>query len=197
MFLPFFGRKPRLTEAQRGRLQALEGSDSAELAAELLRGPTALLQLTLPEARQVVSYMLPMRIPEGNTFIRQGDRQSTDFMVLVLEGEVTVDTIVVSRTQPMVVNVLGKGSLIGEMGLLDGEPRAASCTASSPLTCAILTRRALEERKVIDRAKGILMRARGIGEEDAYALLRKTAMDQGRKLAEVAQALVMTADLLK
>jgi len=59
------------------------------------------------------------------------------------------------------------------------------------------TRRALEERKVIDRAKGILMRARGIGEEDAYALLRKTAMDQGRKLAEVAQALVMTADLLK
>ncbi|MES3011289.1 MAG: cyclic nucleotide-binding domain-containing protein [Pseudomonadota bacterium] len=150
MFLPFFGRKPRLTEAQRGRLQALEGSDSAELAAELLRGPTALLQLTLPEARQVVSYMLPMRIPEGNTFIRQGDRQSTDFMVLVLEGEVTVDTIVVSRTQPMVVNVLGKGSLIGEMGLLDGEPRAASCTASSPLTCAILTRRALEELLIDD-----------------------------------------------
>ena len=59
------------------------------------------------------------------------------------------------------------------------------------------TRRALEERKAVDRAKGILMRARGIGEEDAYALLRKTAMDQGRKLAEVAAALVMTADLLK
>jgi two-component system, response regulator / RNA-binding antiterminator len=59
------------------------------------------------------------------------------------------------------------------------------------------TRRALEERKIIDRAKGILMRARSIGEEDAYALLRKTAMDQGRKLSDVAQALVMTADLLK
>ena len=150
MFLPFFGRKPRLTDAQRGRMQALEGSDSAELAAELLRGPTALMQLTLEEARQVVSYMLPMRIPEGNTFIRQGDRQSTDFMVLVLEGDVTVDTIVVSRTQPLVVNVLGKGSLIGEMGLLDGEPRAASCTASTPLTCAVLTRRALEELLIDD-----------------------------------------------
>lgn len=59
------------------------------------------------------------------------------------------------------------------------------------------TRRALEDRKVIDRAKGVLMRARGITEEEAYALLRKTAMDQGRKLAEVATALVMTADLLK
>lgn len=59
------------------------------------------------------------------------------------------------------------------------------------------TRAALEERKSIDRAKGILMRARGIDEEAAYALLRRTAMDQGRKLAEVAAALVMTANLLK
>ena len=59
------------------------------------------------------------------------------------------------------------------------------------------TRRALEERKIIDRAKGILMRARGIGEEEAYAMMRKAAMDQGRKVADVAQALVMTADLLK
>ncbi|NJM83587.1 MAG: ANTAR domain-containing protein [Tabrizicola sp.] len=59
------------------------------------------------------------------------------------------------------------------------------------------TRRALEERKVIDRAKGILMRARGISEEEAYAMMRKAAMDQGRKLADVAQALVMAADMLK
>lgn len=59
------------------------------------------------------------------------------------------------------------------------------------------TRRALEERKVIDRAKGILMRAKGLGEDQAYALLRKTAMDQGRKVADVAHALVMAAELLK
>lgn len=59
------------------------------------------------------------------------------------------------------------------------------------------TRRALEERKVIDRAKGILMRARGIGEDEAYSLMRKAAMDQGRKVADVAQALITAADLLK
>lgn len=59
------------------------------------------------------------------------------------------------------------------------------------------TRRALEERKVIDRAKGILMRARGIDEEEAYGLLRKAAMDQGRKVADLAQALVLATDLLK
>lgn len=58
------------------------------------------------------------------------------------------------------------------------------------------TRRALEERKVIDRAKGLLMKAKGIDEDAAYALLRKTAMDQGRRLADVAEALVTTAGLL-
>lgn len=58
------------------------------------------------------------------------------------------------------------------------------------------TKRALEERKIIDRAKGMIMRARGLDEDAAYALLRKTAMDQGKKLAEVAEALVMTAELL-
>ena len=59
------------------------------------------------------------------------------------------------------------------------------------------TRRALEERKIIDRAKGILMRAKGIDEEEAYARMRKTAMDQGRRVADVAQALVLAAEMLK
>jgi response regulator NasT len=59
------------------------------------------------------------------------------------------------------------------------------------------TKAALEERKIVDRAKGLLMRAKGIGEEEAYALLRKTAMDQGKRLADLAQALVTAADLLK
>ncbi len=58
------------------------------------------------------------------------------------------------------------------------------------------TKRALEERKVIDRAKGILMKARGISEDEAYALLRKTAMDKGSRVAELAEALVTSAGLL-
>ena len=57
-------------------------------------------------------------------------------------------------------------------------------------------KRALEERKVIDRAKGLLMKVRGISEEEAYALLRKTAMDQGKRVIDVATALVTAADLL-
>lgn len=59
------------------------------------------------------------------------------------------------------------------------------------------TKAALAERKSIDRAKGILMRTRGLTEDEAYSLLRKTAMDQGRKIAELADALVAAAELMK
>ncbi len=54
----------------------------------------------------------------------------------------------------------------------------------------------LENRKLIERAKGLLMRSRGISEEAAYALLRKTAMNQNRKIVEIAQSLVTAASLL-
>ncbi len=55
----------------------------------------------------------------------------------------------------------------------------------------------LEERKLIERAKGILMRDRGLSEEAAYALLRKAAMNENRRLAEVAQSLITATRLLK
>jgi response regulator NasT len=59
------------------------------------------------------------------------------------------------------------------------------------------TKTALEERKVIDRAKGILMKARNLSEEEAYAVLRRTAMNENRKIAEIAQAILTASDLLK
>lgn len=55
---------------------------------------------------------------------------------------------------------------------------------------------ALKDRKVIDRAKGILMKSKGIDEEAAYKLLRQTAMRQSRKIVDVADSLVSTIDLL-
>jgi response regulator NasT len=58
-------------------------------------------------------------------------------------------------------------------------------------------RSALEDRKVIDRAKGILMKARNLNEETAYALMRKTAMNENKKIAEVAQSVITAAELFK
>lgn len=55
----------------------------------------------------------------------------------------------------------------------------------------------LENRKLIDRAKGILMKSRGLSEDAAYTLLRKTAMNQNRKIGEIAQSLITASGLLE
>lgn len=54
----------------------------------------------------------------------------------------------------------------------------------------------LQGRKLVDKAKRILMQSRGLSEEAAYALLRKTAMNQNRKISEIADSLITAAGLL-
>jgi response regulator NasT len=59
------------------------------------------------------------------------------------------------------------------------------------------TKTALEDRKVIDRAKGILMKAKSLSEEDAYVLMRNTAMREKKKIVEVAQSIITASEILK
>ncbi|MCB4767783.1 ANTAR domain-containing protein [Ancylobacter sp. Lp-2] len=59
------------------------------------------------------------------------------------------------------------------------------------------TKTQLEERKTIDRAKGILMRLKDLDEATAYALMRRTAMNEKKRLVDIAQSIITAADLLK
>ena len=56
---------------------------------------------------------------------------------------------------------------------------------------------ALSERKVIDRAKGMLMKAKRLSEDEAYVLMRKTAMSENKKIVEIARSVITAAELLK
>ena len=166
------------------RMRAIEGSSAAELAAKLLIAPTALMQLTREEAFTVVSYMTPRKLAEGTTFIREGDETDTGYMMLLLEGEVTVENIVVSRRTPVTVTVLGPGSLIGEMGLVDGQARLASCTATTDSRCAVLTRAALEK----------------LGEEDPHTatkLMFAVSLRIAERLRETSEKLKMYTQLVQ
>ena len=112
-------------------------------AAALLITEGALVELSAADAREVVSYMRPERIKAGEVVIREGESTRNDFMALVLDGEVTVENSVAAAHDSMVVSILGPGGLIGEMGIIDGGPRSATCTASTDLALAVLTREAL------------------------------------------------------
>lgn len=114
-----------------------------EKAAQLLVTPTALTDLSTPDARIVVGFMKPKRFKVGTVFIREGEVTHTDFMMLILDGEVLVQNEVASAGDSMVMSIIGPGSIIGEMGVLDGAPRSATCTATTDLTVALLSRKAL------------------------------------------------------
>jgi CRP/FNR family cyclic AMP-dependent transcriptional regulator len=166
------------------RLDATEGSEAADLAAVMLMAPTALMQLTMPEARLVVRYMQPHIVAMGTVFIREGDARDTGFLMLLLDGQVTVETLVVSRVEPIVITLLGPGSLIGELGLLDGLPRYASCVAATQLRCAILTRESLN--RLMQENAGI-----------AAKLLLAVSLRIGARLREVTDKLKMYVQLTR
>ena len=56
---------------------------------------------------------------------------------------------------------------------------------------------ALEDRKVIDRAKGIVMKMKNLNEDDAFSLIRSTAMREKKKIVEIAQSILTASEMLK
>lgn len=112
-------------------------------AAALLVTAGALVELSGADAREIVGYMRPQRVKAGTVVIREGEATRSDFMALLLDGEVTVENTVAAAHDSMVVSVLGPGALIGDMGIIDGGPRSATCTAATDLALAVLTRQAM------------------------------------------------------
>lgn len=114
-----------------------------EVAARMLVTPSALDDLTLADAMKIVSYMKPKRIKVGTVFIQEGEVRHNDYMLLILEGDIAVESDVPGIGESIVVTVIGPGHLIGEMGMLDGAPRSARCVATTDIAAAVLSRTAL------------------------------------------------------
>jgi two-component system, response regulator / RNA-binding antiterminator len=113
-------------------------------------------------------------------FVDQSDRETTRAAVEAGVSAYIVDGLKQGRVKDILELCISRFNAVAR--LQDELDRAKS---------------ALEERKTIDRAKGILMQAKGLTEEQAYALLRRTAMNEKRKIAEVAQAVITASELLR
>lgn len=112
-------------------------------------------------------------------FVDRSDRASIEAAVEAGVSAYVVDGLKQERVKPILDMAVSRFNAFSRMARELEEARSE-----------------LQDRKLVDRAKGILMKSRGLSEEEAYALLRKTAMNQNRKLADVAQSLVTAADLL-
>jgi len=120
--------------------------------------------------------------PQGRPvamFVDHSDDEMTKAAVAAGLSAYVVGELQPDRIRPVLKTAIARFQMMSQMRL---ELAAA--------------KQALADRKTLDRAKGIIMRAKGVGEEDAYALLRKTAMSQNRKVIDVAQALLTASDLL-
>ena len=136
--------------------KAKAGENAQVKAAALLITSGALVELSAADAREVVGYMRPELVKAGQVVIREGESTRNDFMALVLDGEVTVENSVAAAHDSMVVSILGPGGLIGEMGIIDGGPRSATCTASTDLALAVLTRDSLT--RLMENKPGVAAR---------------------------------------
>jgi len=133
---------PESPSPQRAR-PLTEAPAEARRAAELLRMHGALRQLSEAEADCVAAQMRLVVFHQGSTLFHEGDDTRTGYLLLLLEGEVSVETAAGGHTA-MPISVLGAGSVIGEMALLDGSPRSATCIALAPVRAAGLSRQGLD-----------------------------------------------------
>jgi CRP/FNR family transcriptional regulator, cyclic AMP receptor protein len=117
---------------------------SRQEVALMLTGTTALAELPTEAAYVIVGYMEAKRIKPTGIIIQEGFI-NTAFMGLLLQGEAVVENELARRTDSMVITTLGAGALIGELGLIDGQPRSATVRAITEVDMAVLEREALSK----------------------------------------------------
>lgn len=167
----------------------------AERAADLLRTPNAMLQLGPEDATTVVSLMRLVGFERDTVLFREGDSGASSYMLLVLDGEVSVDAGDTAAGDGVAISVLGPGSILGEMALLDGAPRSVSCTALTAVQAAGLSRAGLQllidehprvaAKLLVGLAKRISDRLRALGDQlQMYAQLVATQQQELDRLRQ-------------
>jgi CRP-like cAMP-binding protein len=123
---------------------------------ELLTGWRAFVRLDSVDATTVAAYLREVRYAPGEVLFRAGDSMAVSHLLVLLHGEVSVDTGTDLPGLEVPIAVLGPGAVLGEMALLDGAPRSATVTAVTAVQAAGLARRGLE--RLIDEHPGVAAR---------------------------------------
>lgn len=160
-------------------------SETPAIAAEavaMLQSPLAVLALSPDDARRLLPYWRRLDLPKGCTLFREGERGPHEHMLLILEGQVSVDTA--AGVDNVAMSVVGPGQLLGELALLDDQPRSTTCVTLTPVIAAQLTRSDLQ--RLADQQP--LLAAR---------LMAKLAQHLGERLRALGDQLQMYAQVVQ
>lgn len=119
------------------------GADLREQAIVMLSELAPPARLSRHEARIVVHAMRPVQLVADTLLFQEGDMVDNDYMVLVLEGSLRVYCEATTSGDEVVISVVGAGQVLGEMGVIDGGARSATCVALTDVKLAVLSRDAL------------------------------------------------------
>ncbi len=137
-------------------------SDYLEDILEVL-SPLALFEgFSVGECGELCEYLACFGAPSNTIIIKEGE--PGDFLMIVLTGRVHVVKLATSGDAKVVAEV-GPGAFLGEMSLIDGKPRFASCVSAEPTDLAVLTR---------DKLNAIMVDHPRLGQKLLLMLLRHT-----------------------
>jgi CRP-like cAMP-binding protein len=131
--------------AKPSRLTLLESLGDATKFAEKIHSIISFSPLfenfNLAEIKQLGRFMQVYRTRAGIEIIKEGE--PGDFMILLIEGKIEVFKQQRWNAAPRLIAAIEQGQTLGEMSMIDGEPRFATCVASDACTIAVLAREAL------------------------------------------------------
>jgi CRP/FNR family cyclic AMP-dependent transcriptional regulator len=125
-------------QSELGKLKCLgSASNMVEVLLEMLGQSKFFEDFTLEDILALSQFMMVYRADPGDTIIREGD--TDDYMLFILEGRINiVKTDAHGERRPM--TSVGPGATLGEMSMIDGEPRFATCIAIDATTFSVFCR---------------------------------------------------------
>lgn len=171
-----------LREAGHLQVTVLESSLDLEQRLRAIDADIVLIDLENP-SRDVLEQMIRISGAEARAVAMFADSSDTSMIRAAIDAGVSayvVDGLKKERVKSIVDLSVSRFNAYARM-------RAELAQARSQLA----------DRKAIDQAKGLVMKAKSISEEQAYAMMRKVAMNEGKKIVDVARSIITAAELLK
>ncbi|RVI26913.1 ANTAR domain-containing response regulator [Sinorhizobium meliloti] len=170
-----------LREAGHGKVTVIHEVHGVARVIETLRPDVIVIDIENPN-RDMMEHLFQLTRTVGRPIAMFVDRSDTASIEAAVEAGVSayiVDGLKKERVKPILDMAVSRFKAFSRLQRELAEAKSA-----------------LEERKLVERAKGILMKMRDLSEDEAFALLRQTAMNEKKKISEIAQSVVTAAGLL-